>query len=242
MIDVRPADLLEPIWEKAKHEVNDWAESEEDIITYALFPQVALKFFEWRRARRTEDMPQIQSSDGVGSKAGENQDPVVPMRVKPPVKPRPVNRGDENMNIDEIRELMLLLDQSNIADLELQKNDFKIRLRKVESAAASSTAPHTLAAVPKALPVGPVEETVDESLTEILAPMVGTFYAAPSPDAAPYVKVGDRVQPGQTLCILEAMKLMNEIKTDFSGTIVNILVENTQPVEYGQTLVLIQKD
>ncbi|MGI6435111.1 MAG: acetyl-CoA carboxylase biotin carboxyl carrier protein [Syntrophomonadaceae bacterium] len=242
MIDVRPADLLEPIWEKAKHEVNDWAESEEDIITYALFPQVALKFFEWRRARRTEDMPQIQSSDGVGSKAGENQDPVVPMRVKPPVKPRPVNRGDENMNIDEIRELMLLLDQSNIADLELQKNDFKIRLRKVESAAASSTAPHTLAAVPKALPVGPVEETVDESLTEILAPMVGTFYAAPSPDAAPYVKVGDRVQPGQTLCILEAMKLMNEIKTDFSGTIVNILVENTQPVEYGQTLFLIQKD
>lgn len=242
VIDVRPADLLEPVWEKAKQEANDWAESEEDIITYALFPQVALKFFEWRRLRRTEDIPQIQTSDEIASTAGEKQETVAAARGKAAVVPRPVNRGDENMNIDEIRELMLLLDQSNIADLELQKNDFRIRLRKAEATAASAMEPQSAAAVPKALTMGAADEAVDESLTEILAPMVGTFYAAPSPDAEPYVRMGDHVQPGQTLCILEAMKLMNEIKTDFSGTIVNILAENTQPVEYGQTLFLIRKD
>lgn len=242
VIDVRPADLLEPVWEKAQREVNDWAESEEDIITYALFPQVALKFFEWRKSRSSGDMPQVQSGDEAGSKVLKGGAAAASVKVKTALKPRPVNRGDENMNIDEIRELMLLLDESNIADLELQKNDFRIHLRKAVAADMPVTPPKLMAAAPKALAEGIVEETVDENLTEILAPMVGTFYAAPAPDAVPYVKVGDKVAPGQTLCILEAMKLMNEIKTDFSGTIVNILVENTQPVEYGQTLFIIQKD
>jgi oxaloacetate decarboxylase alpha subunit len=241
VIDVRPADLLEPMWRKAREAVKAWSESEEDVITYALFPQVALKFFEWRKARSAEDVPQIQSNDEIGPTVVENKASAAPPRVKPPVKPRAVSRGDEDMNIDEIRELMLLLDQSNIADLELQKNDFKIHLRKY-AAGVIPAASNPVSAVSNPVFAEPVEEILDESITEVLAPMVGTFYAAPSPDAAPYVKIGDRVEPGQTLCILEAMKLMNEIKTDFAGTIVNILVENAQPVEYGQTLFLIQKD
>ena len=89
---------------------------------------MALKFFEWRKARSAEDVPQIQSNDEIGPTVVENKASAAPPRVKPPVKPRAVSRGDEDMNIDEIRELMLLLDQSNIADLELQKNDFKIAL------------------------------------------------------------------------------------------------------------------
>jgi len=88
----------------------------------------------------------------------------------------------------------------------------------------------------------PGQSSEGEDIAEILSPMVGTFYAAPSPDSEPYVKAGDHVEPGQTLCILEAMKLMNEIKTEFAGTIIDIVVENGQAVEYGQTLFLIAKD
>lgn len=78
-------------------------------------------------------------------------------------------------------------------------------------------------------------------MIEVTSPMVGTFYAAPSPDAPPYVQVGDRVEAGQTLCIVEAMKLMNEIKAETDGVIADILVDNAQPVEYGQVMILIDK-
>ena len=78
-----------------------------------------------------------------------------------------------------------------------------------------------------------------DGLIPVVAPMVGTFYLAPAPDAAPYVKIGDKVKEGQTVCIIEAMKLMNEIEADVAGEIVDILVENGEPVEYGQTLFLI---
>lgn len=81
----------------------------------------------------------------------------------------------------------------------------------------------------------------DNNMIEVTSPMVGTFYAAPSPDAPPYVQVGDRVEAGQTLCIVEAMKLMNEIKAETDGVIADILVDNAQPVEYGQVMILIDK-
>lgn len=144
------------------------------------------------------------------------------------------------MNIDEIRELILLLDQTGISDLELQKDDFRLVLRKMKNAekipAAAPTA-DIVAGGPQS-----VEEPQYEDVIEVLAPMVGTFYAAPSPDSDPYVKVGDRVDTGQTLCILEAMKLMNEIKSDFAGTVVAVMVENAEAVEYGQVLFMIKKD
>jgi acetyl-CoA carboxylase biotin carboxyl carrier protein len=96
-----------------------------------------------------------------------------------------------------------------------------------------------------AAPVAADEEndlSEHENAVEILAPMVGTYYAAPAPDAEPYVRIGQHVEAGQTLCILEAMKLFNEIKSEFAGTILEILVENAQPVEFGQPLFVIAKD
>lgn len=113
-------------------------------------------------------------------------------------------------------------------------------------AAASAPAPAALAAEPPATPA-PAAEAAPEAParsastgTPVKAPIVGTFYAASSPDAPPYVKVGDKVQPGQVLCIIEAMKLMNEIEAEVSGTVREILVKNAEPVEYGQTLFIIE--
>ena len=98
-----------------------------------------------------------------------------------------------------------------------------------------------MAAAPAATPAAKPEDAVPDNVVEVHSPMVGTFYRAPSPDADPYVEVGQSVSVGQTLCIVEAMKLMNEIEAEISGKIVKILVENAQPVEYNQPLFLIEK-
>lgn len=239
VITIRPADLLEPGLEKARQEVAGLAESEEDILTYALFPQVALKFFEYRKNRGTEDLTQIQSQDELGEDLVDEESQVVKNPVG--VKKRPGPRGvDEEMNIDEIRELMLLLDQTNIAELEVQKNDYRLSLKKAGCSGATATSP---ALDFTSRPAEPEEEPANsENIVEVIAPMVGTFYAAPSPDSPPYVRVGDQVQVGQTLCILEAMKLMNEIKSEVAGTIVDILVDNAQAIEFGQVMFLIESE
>ncbi|MDD3268449.1 MAG: acetyl-CoA carboxylase biotin carboxyl carrier protein [Syntrophomonadaceae bacterium] len=240
IITVRPAELLEPVWEKAKRETAGLAENEEDILTYALFPQVALKFFAYRQTRGSEDIPQILPKDELSEEL-INEQQVVNKPVAR-VRRRPSVGGDEDMNIDEIRELILLIDQSGIAELEIQKDDYRLSLRKAGGSPKEASNNAAPAAVPATK--GPDEPAgqSNDNIAEILSPMVGTFYAAPSPDSAPYVQAGDRVAPGQTLCILEAMKLMNEIKTEFAGTIVEVLVGNGQAVEYGQPLFLIAKD
>lgn len=237
IIQVRPANLLEPGLERARHEVAQWSDKEEDILTYALFPQVAKKFFEYREGRIHEDIPQISSRDQVGEELQDEQQTVVKMPSARVIEMQ--SRGDSEMNIDEIRELILMLDKTSIAELELQRDDCKLSLRKsvsieqdkIENSSSGNPVPR--------------EEntpTTGQNIMEVVAPMVGTFYAAPAPDAPPFVKLGDRVDQGQTLCILEAMKLMNEIKSEASGTIVDILVGNAEAVEYGQTLFLIEKD
>ncbi len=144
------------------------------------------------------------------------------------------------MNIDEIRELILLLDQTSISELEVQKNDYRLALRKNRASVnvPGETIPETSGSAPKQEVASSI---VAGNLVEVTAPMVGTFYAAPSPDAPPYVQVGDKVQAGQTLCIVEAMKLMNEIKAETDGVVTDIMVDNAQPVEYGQVLMLIEK-
>lgn len=147
------------------------------------------------------------------------------------------------MKLEEIRELILLLEQSTIAELELQEDDFRISLRKAgnyggKTAVANLTGP----SVSPIATVETGEPTHDENIVAVRAPMVGTFYGSASPDAQPYIKIGDRVIKGQTLCIVEAMKLMNEIKADLSGTITATEVDNGQAVEYDQVLFLIKKD
>ncbi len=158
------------------------------------------------------------------------------------IKKRSVRGGDDEMNIDEIRELILLLDQTSISDLELEKEGYRISLRKANSEipAPVNNSKGKVGGT-KALDEKEAKIT-SETAIEVLSPMVGTFYSAASPDSEPYIKIGDHVEAGQTLCILEAMKLFNEIKSDFAGTIVDILAENAEPIEFGQTLFIIEKD
>ena len=155
------------------------------------------------------------------------------------------------MTVDEIRELINLAAETGIAELEVQRGDNRVRIRRSGSgapqeivlppAAALSTAalPGSAAATageskPKA------EPPVDPNLVLVKSPIVGTFYESPSPGAAAFVNVGDRVKPGKVLCIIESMKLMNEIEAETSGIVESRLVLNGQPVEYGEALFAIR--
>lgn len=234
VITCRPGDLLEPGWKKAKNELGSTAESDEDILTYLLFPQVALKFFEYRQNRDAEDVPQISSRDEVGEEIKQKEKPARPAsRII-----KKAHRGDdEEMNLDEIRELMLLLDQTGIGEMDLQKDDYRLILRKTPGAVKAEEVTENVV-----VKVKQEAAEVKADLIEIKSPMVGTFYSSPSPDEKAYVELGDHVDKGQTLCIIEAMKLMNEIKAEESGTIAEICVENTQPVEFGSVLFRIEKE
>ncbi|WP_019502747.1 acetyl-CoA carboxylase biotin carboxyl carrier protein [Pseudanabaena sp. PCC 6802] len=154
-------------------------------------------------------------------------------------------------NLDQLRELIAILNQTDISELTLESGDLRLNIRKSEtkSVIVESTAPvvttsqpisATVATVPAAASTPPVSSPLEASparkLIDITSPMVGTFYSAPAPDEPPFVEVGDRVSKGQTVCIIEAMKLMNEIESEASGRIVEILVDNAQPIEYGQLL------
>jgi acetyl-CoA carboxylase biotin carboxyl carrier protein len=157
------------------------------------------------------------------------------------------------MTVDEIRELIALATESGIAELEVQRGDNRVRIRRASftapqeivvaapsyaapsatpsAATAHASAPHALEA-----PKEKGEQPHDPNLVLVKSPIVGTFYEAASPEAAPFVRVGERVQPGKVLCIIESMKLMNEIEAETSGIIESKLVMNGQPVEYGEAL------
>jgi|SRR6476646_5933636 len=156
------------------------------------------------------------------------------------------------MNQKEIRELIEFLIEKDIAEFELERGDVKVRIRR----GAPESAPperiisvHPAPAIP-AMPVAhapagvhaapPVEAPRAEDLYLVKSPMVGTYYESPSPGSPPFVKPGDVVEAGQVLCIVEAMKLMNDIETDVGGEIVSCLVKNGQPIEYGQELFAIR--
>ncbi len=163
--------------------------------------------------------------------------------------------GDE-MDLQNIKKLVKIVNDSQIAEIEIEEEGQRIRITRSVGipVAMPAPAPQVYQQVPAAVaevPVqhvaeapaaaAPVQATVEESLYhEVKSPIVGTFYRAPSPDADPFVKVGAPVSNGSTICIIEAMKIMNEIESDVSGTIVKILVENAQPVEYNQPLFLVE--
>ena len=153
------------------------------------------------------------------------------------------------MNIKEIKELIEVVSQHGITDLEVERSGVKVRIRKEGQPVVVSSVPtHSTYAFPTGYPPAapgmvnpsPPAESVaskeDEGLLNVRSPIVGTFYRAPNPDAEPFVKAGDMVEPGRVLCIIEAMKLMNEIEAEVSGEIVKIYVENGEPVEFGQAL------
>lgn len=143
------------------------------------------------------------------------------------------------MNLKEIREILDLLKGTDVSEFELGRGDTVLKLRRgpANAPALPPAAPATPAPArpaeeaPPAAPVPP-----KPTYKEIVSPIVGTFYRSPAPDAAPFVEVGTRVVKGQVLCIVEAMKIMNQIESDTTGTIAAIIVENAQPVAYGQAL------
>ena len=144
------------------------------------------------------------------------------------------------MNLKEIREILELLKGSDVSEFELGRGDTVLKLRRGPANAPVALSP---APVPPAASVRPAEEPpaapkapAKPNYKEIVSPIVGTFYRAPAPDAAPFIEVGTRVVKGQVLCIVEAMKIMNQIESDTTGMIAAILVENAQPVAYGQAL------
>ena len=142
------------------------------------------------------------------------------------------------MNIDEIRQLVELLENSSLDLLEVEEGETRVRLEKKGAPAPLYAAPQqTPVPIPQAAASAEEEQGTDfNNLHEISAPVVGVFYRRPSPEAEPYVQVGSRVKKGDTLCIVEAMKLMNEITADRDGEIADICATDGDVVEYGQTL------
>jgi acetyl-CoA carboxylase biotin carboxyl carrier protein len=160
------------------------------------------------------------------------------------------------VTIEEIRELIQMVSGTNVAELEVQRGDNRVRIRLGtvvhDSAASDSARPASLAFIPPpaaraaaAASAGPAAEPVlsentepegDSSLVLVKSPIVGTFYESPSPGSPPFVRIGETVQPGKVLCIIESMKLMNEIEAESTGVIESRLVQNGSPVEYGEAL------
>jgi acetyl-CoA carboxylase biotin carboxyl carrier protein len=145
------------------------------------------------------------------------------------------------LDLEQLRELIRLLDESNLTEIEVEQDDDRIRVRRDPVAVAGAVTSQSVSAeVASEAPGAAGVPHVDENGVYVTSPFVGTFYRAPSPDADAFVEVGDEVAAGQVLCIVEAMKLMNEIEAEAAGTIVEILVENGKPVEYGDRLFRIE--
>jgi acetyl-CoA carboxylase biotin carboxyl carrier protein len=151
------------------------------------------------------------------------------------------------MDLNLIKKLVRIVDTSEITDLEIEESGFRIKIAKKIRGLQSFTQPQIMPASAQSAEQQASKEETESSGTEnknntheVRSPIVGTFYRAPAPDADSYVNVGDEISQGSVLCIVEAMKLMNEIESDVSGKIIKILVENGKPVEYNQPLFLIQ--
>ncbi len=161
------------------------------------------------------------------------------------------------MDLDKIQRLLELVSASGLAEVKIEEGDFKLTVRATLPEKAAPAAPMLIAAAPAAAPAAAAMPAVSAGAVPVssnpaaepgsgdgeelvLAPIVGTYYASASPEADPFVKVGDRVEVGQPLCIIEAMKLMNEIQSEVAGTVVQILAANAAPVEYDQPLFVIK--
>jgi len=183
---------------------------------------------------------QLNESRGVGRARARNSDAVSE-------QPSP------SVNMDELKELIELLRENGLAELELERQGFRVRLRREGTFPVTQSevsvgqaapvqpvkpAPAAVAAAPPMHPGARAETAAseDQDLHIIPSPIVGTFYRSPSPNADAFVKIGSNVEPETVVCIIEAMKLMNEIQAEISGEVVKVYVENGQPVEYGQPL------
>ncbi|MFC2074660.1 acetyl-CoA carboxylase biotin carboxyl carrier protein [Bdellovibrionota bacterium] len=137
------------------------------------------------------------------------------------------------MKFDDLQKLIKVLEESNLEEIEIEEDGRRIRIKKPN---LSTTQPIVTTVESSHKPSHIIKTAEEENFQIIASPFVGTFYSAPGPDAAPFVETGERIQKGEVLCIIEAMKLMNEIESDIDGIISNILVNNGDPVEFGQPL------
>jgi acetyl-CoA carboxylase biotin carboxyl carrier protein len=157
------------------------------------------------------------------------------------------------MDIKFVQQIVTMVEKSNVHEIELESKGVKIRVTKNSTGQSLSSYPLMMgqpmyapqasavhAPAVQAEPAAAAAASVEKKYKEIKSPIVGTFYRSPSPDAEPYAEVGSQIKPGTVLCIVEAMKLMNEIEADFSGTIAKVCVENGKPVEYNQVLFLVE--
>ncbi len=151
------------------------------------------------------------------------------------------------MDIRKVKKLIELLEESGIAEIEITEGEEAVRISRypVNAPVATAVPAAVPAPAPAAAPVAaeapaPTDASAGEPAGhKVAAPMVGTFYRSPSPEAEPFVKVGDKIEVGDTLCVIEAMKMMNQIEADTAGTVLSIEVENGEPIEFGQTLFVI---
>jgi oxaloacetate decarboxylase alpha subunit len=239
----RPADRLEPGMPRARKELaKELVEKEEDYISYALFPEVALKFFQWRKNPTRPEEPKTVPQDAKP-------------RTEPAPAPKPV---PEEPGIRRLRQLLELASVHSVTELDWEMGEEKVRIKrgftepvvpvkvpevKPEPVSAASTPVEPVQAIepePEVKQPEPAPVQTTGKTEPITSPMVGTFYLRSRPEAPPFVEKGDVVEAGQTLCIVEAMKLMNEIQAEKRCRIIDILVKDGDPVEYGQALMVVE--
>lgn len=217
-IDGRPADLLTETWEDYAKGLGDLAKTDEDILSYALFPVETTNYLK---------------AHGEGAEKAVFMTAAEISAVK----------EDTYMDVAQIRELIKVVEQSDVNEVSVEEGDVKITVRKGEGVAVQAVSETAAAVIQAATAVEEASgngEAYPEHWLSVKAPMVGTFYSAPAPGAEPFVELETEIEAGQTLCILEAMKLMNEITAEDKGVIKRITVENGAPVEYGQILFLFE--
>lgn len=214
IIDVRPGALLTKTFEDFKEEIGDLAESEEDVLSYAIFPKETREFLE-RRKSYEQERYQVKITSAA--------------------------EVDEEMNLDDIKKLIDHVEDKDIAEVVIEKDGVKVVIRKKVAVEALTVTKEEekISDIKTERAESKTEQKVDEkeeNWRPIKSSMVGTFYRSPAPDAPPYVEVGTVVKPGDVVCLIEAMKMFNEITAEEAGIIKKICVENAQPVEYGQVL------
>lgn len=221
---IAPGSLVTTTYAEVEEEIGDLAKSEEDVLMYALFPNEARTYLsKHRTSEKVDFLLQEESS---------------------------LTKEDDYVDINQIRELVHVAEESGVGEIVVEEEGMRIAVRMPGAAAPVQSAPTVapVAAAPQAQAVAPAAEAAEApkasqrpaSWVCVKAPMVGTFYVAPAPGEPPFVQVGDEVSANQTLCIVEAMKLMNEITADQMGTVREICLEDATPVEYGTPLFYIE--
>lgn len=224
-------------YDEAAAEIGDLAQSEEDVLSYALFPNEARTYLERRAAGKVHDI-----TKGMEDEADDADAPFD-------------SEEDTDMNVSQIRELIEALDTSSVAEVTIKDGGTEVSIKKPEALGGAPAAPAPAPVAPAAASApavaepapaaaepesAPAADARPASWKAVESPMVGTFYQAPAPDADPFVKVGDTVAEGQTLCIVEAMKLMNEIPAEEACVVREVCVRDADPVEFGQPLFYVE--